>query len=61
MYCGSFIACYKSLENKLFTYKLIKLVYELAYSQLMVKAKSDKNAFTKKEIKNRNIQSRWSR
>lgn len=62
MYCGAFlIALYKKAESKLNGDKLKDLVHELAYSPLMVKAKSGKSAFTEKEIKNRTIQSKWSR
>ena len=62
MYSGAFlIALYKESDGLLREEKIKDLVHVLVYSPLMAKAKEGKSAFTKKIIKRRNQQAKWSR
>ena len=62
MYAGAlFIALYKEAKEYMTPELIEKLVKEVTYSPLMVKAKKGKSAFTEKEITARTKQSKWSR
>lgn len=62
MYAGAFlIALYKEAKDYMSDELLQKLVKEVTYSPMMVKAKQGKSAFTEKEIATRTRQSKWSR
>lgn len=62
MYVGAFlIALYKEAKDYMSDELLQKLVKEVTYSPMMVKAKQGKSAFTEKEIATRTRQSIWSR
>lgn len=62
MYAGAlFIVLYKEAKEYLTPDLIQKLIKEVTYSPLMVKAKQGKSAFTRKEIETRAKQSKWSR
>lgn len=62
MYAGALIiALYKEAKEYMTPELLEKLIKEVTYSPMMVKAKKGKSAFSEKEITTRTEQAKWSR